>query len=172
MLDYEDVAATLPGANDWQKRALGDIKYIVIHHSGAPRDSSPQEIADYHVNARNEQGELIWGWPGIGYTFVVSQTGIIYRTGGLAEVRYNVASRNCECVGVCLPGDWTAEAPPPLQLQAAARVIAFLKTRLAWAEVKGHREVALPQHATSCPGDTWEQWRRMVNGSHIVPEVS
>ncbi len=153
MLGYEDVAATLPGKNDWQKRTLEEIKYIVIHHSAAARDSSPREIADYHV------GTL--GWPGIGYTFVVSQTGSVYRTGDLAEVRYHVAARNRECVGVCLPGDWRAEAPPAMQLQAAARVVAFLKARLPWAEVKGHKEVAL-QYATACPGATWPSWREAV----------
>ncbi len=154
MLGYTDVSATLPGANDWQRRALEEIKYIVIHHSGAKRDSSPHEIADYHV------GTL--GWPGIGYTYVCSQGGELYRTGDLTEVRYNVAAHNRECVGICLPGDWTSEAPPLAQQWAAARVVAFLKAKLPWAEVKGHRDVALPEYATACPGDTWLTWRDKI----------
>jgi len=156
MLKCLDVAAILPGANNWQKRVLEEIKYIVIHHSAAARDSSPQEIANYHVTSL--------GWPGIGYTYVVSQTGQIYRTGDLTEVRYNVAGRNRECVGVCLPGDWTAQQPPLAQIAGAVKVVGYLKARLPWARVVGHRDIALPEYATSCPGDTWPDWAVEVQG--------
>ncbi len=139
------------GSEAYDRRQLSDIKYIVIHHSAVDADSTPLQVAGYHVQHN--------GWPGIGYHFQVTYDGTINYVGDLETVRYNVASRNRECVGVELNGDFTHHWPTDMQLGSARVLLAWLKGQLAMAAVVGHKDIALPGYETSCPGDTWYAWR-------------
>ncbi|MDP2726562.1 MAG: peptidoglycan recognition family protein [Dehalococcoidia bacterium] len=154
-----DLRGKLPGREDYARRELGDIRYLVVHHSGVARDSTAVPIARYHAE--------VLGWPGIGYHFLVHQDGTIEYVGDILEVRYNVARRNQEVVGVCLPGDFTYAigGPEEAQLKAAHDLLANLQFALGWfVPILGHREIALPAFATACPGDTflrgprWKDW--------------
>lgn len=142
-------------ANRYMLRALSQVRYIVIHHSGVDADSSSEQIAAYHV------GSL--GWPGPGYAYVVRQNGDIEYCGDLSSVRYNVAARNEECVGVCLVGDFSTHHPTVEQLGAAQNLCRVLMPLLdpggtGQVKVVGHKEIALRGYATSCPGATWPEW--------------
>lgn len=114
-------------------------------------DNTAWEIADYHVNVK--------GWPGIGYHFLVHQGGGLDYVGDILTARANVAKRNPECLGICLPGDYTSTIPPEPQLETTRELVIYLLYLLPWAEVRAHREVALPGYETSCCGDTWPQWQ-------------
>lgn len=149
---YGDVRAIVPrGTGEYERRGLDEVRYLVIHHSGVAWDSSACAIARYHVDTN--------GWPGIGYHWVVRQNGVIYYCGDLETVRYNVAGRNREVVGICLTGDFTTAPPAALQLAAAGRLLRALRDEIGWAELTGHRDIAVPGYATACPGNTWEDWR-------------
>lgn len=110
-------------------------------------------IADYHVHVKL--------WEGIGYHFVVHWDGRIEYVGDILTVRANVAGRNREVVGICIPGDWTARWPPDAALHSTARLIAWLRTQLSHAAVRGHYEIAAAS-PTSCPGPLWPLWRSRV----------
>lgn len=127
------------------------MRYLVIHHSANPADSTPLEIARYHVQTL--------GWPGIGYHWVVSQTGHIYYVGDMETVRYSVAHRNREVVSLCLPGDWSQREPPDAQIASARRLVGYLRTLLPPVQIVGHGEIADLRSPTSCPGATWPVWR-------------
>ena len=132
-------------------RPLNQIKYLVVHHSAVAWDSTALAIHNYHRD--------VLGWPGIGYHFLVHQTGVIEYVGDVMQMRYNVANRNHEVVGVCLPGDFTNEPPSPPQLVSAHHILANLQWALGWfVSIVGHKEIALPDYATACPGNTWSQW--------------
>lgn len=150
-----DLRGRLPGTERYETRRLSEVRYLVVHHSGVVGDSESEAIAAWHTSRL--------GWPGIGYHFVVHENGEIDYTGDLATVRYHVAGRNRECVGVCIPGDFTAKAPNELQLGAARNLARVLRPLLDPDEtgrvaMVGHREIALPGYRTACPGDTWRDW--------------
>lgn len=160
-----DLRHTLPGAEDYTPRPLDVIKYLVVHHSATDRDLTPHEIALYHV--------ATLGWPGIGYHFLVHQGGRIDYVGDILTIRYNVARRNHELIGVCLPGNFTYYPPLPAQLEAARHLLANLQFALGWfVPIVGHRDVALPGFATACPGDTWPDWEPQLVGEALrgLPE--
>ncbi len=126
----------------------------MIHHTGVDADNSPYEIANYHVNTL--------GWPGIGYHFVVHQDGAIDYVGDIGTVRYNVAKRNQEVIGICLTGNFTEHWPSEAQLRGARSVIHAMLAFVPAAVVVGHRDIAMPGYETSCPGETWSLWKRFV----------
>lgn len=155
-----DLRGKLPGREDYAWRELGAIRYLVVHHSGVAVDSLAASIATYHVDH--------YGWPGIGYHFLVHQDGRIEYVGDILQVRYNVARRNNEVVGVCLPGDFMSQPPSQVQSEAARALLANLQYALGWfVPILGHREVALPHFGTSCPGDAFlegPRWKDLIIG--------
>jgi hypothetical protein len=48
--------------------------------------------------------------------------------------------------------------PPASQLEAAAAGVAYMRRTYPGRPIGPHRNWALPEHATSCPGDTWASW--------------
>ncbi len=154
-----DLRYLLPGTEDpklYSLRSLSKIKYLVIHHSGVDYDSDSWGIADYHVR--------VLRWPGIAYHYVIRWNGDIEYCGDIATLRYNVASRNQESLGICLPGDFTERHPTPEQIGATRNLIAVLRPVLDpdedWSvKVVGHGEIALPGYKTACPGATWPDWK-------------
>ena len=147
-----DLRAKLNGT--YEPRPLSGVRYLVIHHSAVAVDSTAESIADYHVRSL--------GWPGIGYHFVVHWDGSADYCGDISLLRYNVAARNGEAVGICIPGDWTSKMPPDLALSATRRLVAWLRDQLPGSvEVVGHREIATAS-PTACPGATWPSWRTRV----------
>ncbi|MBI2906546.1 MAG: N-acetylmuramoyl-L-alanine amidase [Chloroflexi bacterium] len=151
-LEVEDLRETLKGSG-YPSRDLSAVNYLVIHHSGVDRDSSAEAIAAYHVDSL--------GWPGIGYHFLVHPDGRIEYVGDIATLRYNVAGRNAEVIGICLPGDFTAHPPTEAALSSARALVRALRLELGrHLPVVGHREL----NPTACPGDTWEHWRAQVAG--------
>lgn len=150
-----DLRSTLPRRKEYPQRELSAIKYLVIHHSAVAVDSTADSIARYHVEQQ--------GWPGIGYQWIVHQDGRTEYCQDLSRVSYNVAGRNGEVVGICLPGDWTNGPPPAAQLLATRRLVAELQYALGWfVPVVGHRDIALPGYETACPGATWPTWSESV----------
>jgi hypothetical protein len=127
----------------YPSRPLCDIRYLVIHHTGAPADLGAQAIAWEHVTQN--------GWPGIGYHFVIGVDGTVYRTQDLTVVSHHAAQFNPAAVGIALCGDWSQAEPPTEQLTAAAWLVADLCADLGLPlqALRGHREMV----PTSCPGD-------------------
>jgi len=146
------------------RRSLMEVRFLVVHHSGVAVDSEASAINDYHIDKN--------GWPGIGYHFLVHWDGRAEYVADIEEVRYNVWGRNREVIGLCLVGDWRWEMPPREALEATRELLASLLYELGReVPVVGHREVALPQAPTACPGDTWPQWKPLVTPSpryHLV----
>ena len=146
----------LPRREDkqYEPRELKQITHIAVHHSAAPASITPRRIAEYHVYSKSHQ------WPGMGYHFYIGPDGTIYHTQDLHLISWHVYRNNSYTAGVCLAGDFTRTIPPLPQLQAAARLIAWLmqELRIPAEYVLGHKE--FPRNATACPGYQWENERR------------
>jgi hypothetical protein len=134
----------------YPRRALADIRYLVIHHTGAAAEVGPVEIAQEHVAVND--------WPGIGYHFVVGADGAVSRTQDLTVVSYHARQFNPAAVGIALQGDFSQGPPPTAQLEATADVVAGLVADLGLPPdaLRGHCEMV----PTDCPGphflDGWK----------------
>ena len=143
----------------YQPRELSQITHITVHHSAAPGTILPSRIARYHVFSKSHQ------WPGIGYHFYIMPDGTLYHTQDMHLISWHVYRNNSYTVGVCLAGNFTREVPPPRQLDATARLIAWLMEALniPLEYVLGHKE--FPKNATACPGRQWDHekhWKDML----------
>ena len=108
-----------------------------------------EEIDDYHRRTL--------GWPGIGYHVLIRQDGTIYLVSELNRVRYNVAGRNSEVVGIVLSGNFTTKQPTVGQLNSLAYLLPKLRYDLGRnIPVVGHKDLG----PTFCPGNWFrkEDW--------------
>lgn len=158
--DIQDLRGQLLQRAAYPWRELGDIHYLVIHHTGVESPSTPLSIARYHVQTLD--------WPGIGYHFFIYRDGRIAYVGDILQLRYNVARRNPEVIGICIDGNFMGHPPTQQQIQAAHHLCANLQFALGWfVPTVGHKEIALPGYGTACPGNTWdpsqgEGWRASI----------
>ena len=147
-LNLVDVLPNHP-TKTYGRRQLGDIEYLVIHHTGVDMTGTPVEIAEgvarYHIDTYN--------WPGCGYHAIIAKGGEIMLTNYFTTVSYNVAGRNKECLGICLEGNFTTHSPTGSQLMALDALLTYLQQELPWTEITFHKEIALPEYPTSCPGN-------------------
>ena len=149
----EEVVDELPrhATRRYATRQLEAIRALVIHHSAVPPSVDAWQIARYHVERE--------GWPGIGYHFSIAPDGHIHQTQPLEAISYHAGDPgNQEGVGICLLGNFTNESPPDPQLDATARLVAWLlsELNLPTEAVRAHCDY----RQTQCPGLTWPAlWR-------------
>jgi hypothetical protein len=151
-------------------RNLANIEYFVVHHSAVPASVGPDAIASYHVNARVvKNGEVIkTRWPGIGYHYVIADSGLVYKTNELETVSYHAGSYNDVSIGVCLLGAFVKVTKPDgsvvrhyptaAQIDSASWLYGQLSKLFPGIKLVGHKEIA----PTRCPGDTWRPWKALI----------
>jgi N-acetylmuramoyl-L-alanine amidase len=122
-------------------RPLNAIEQLVVHHSGT-RGGTPKDFAWYHVHTR--------GWPGIGYHYVISPDGIVFKTNALSSISYHAKGANLAGVGVCLVGDFNQSKPSDAQMESLTDLLRLLLHYYPGARVLLHNEVRGSR--TSCPG--------------------
>lgn len=148
----QDIAADLPvhATERYPQRKLDSIRRIVVHHTATSAAVTPQRLAEYHVNSAKKAG--------ITYHFVVASDGAIYQTNRLETVSEHVKGHSADSIGVCFPGNFTDEAPPRAQLEAGAKLCAWL---LAALKLDSHQIVGASELAdTASPGKQWLQGQR------------
>ncbi len=151
---WVDLRAVLPTHGTYSTRPLEAVDMIVIHESDSSRDTTPKQIAEYHIGPPNN-------WPGCGYHFVIGKDGAIYWCNGLEAMSYHVSDHNRHTIGICLPGSFMAgkdREPTTAQITATKKLIADLRAKLGALGVVGHKELM----ARDCPGDTWHVWRKKL----------
>jgi N-acetyl-anhydromuramyl-L-alanine amidase AmpD len=156
-----DIMADLPQhpSQRWPLRPAGDIRRIVVHHTGTDPDIDPAVLAQQAVDDNK---------PGMPYHFLITGDGSIYQTQPLTRiVQQNLSSGinrkiNADSIAVALAGDFRQNRdvePAEVQRQAAAALIAWLvgQQRLGvilTQIVFGRKE--LGENVVS-PGDQWLQ---------------
>jgi hypothetical protein len=123
-----------------------------IHHTVTPTKDSmtPQQrlrqIQAFHQSSR--------GWCDIGYNYLVSRDGRVWRGRGPTTVGAHVSNANTGNVGISFMGTYTSTAPTDTQMCQAAKLLRrlhedFSGISLNRTDVKGHRQFG----GTVCPGD-------------------
>lgn len=148
----------------YAERPLANVRYLVIHHSAGNPVNPPASLAEGHIN---RDGGGVNGYPGIGYHYVITGDGKIYRTQRLETHSFHVGgstdgvSNNGASVGVCLGGSFMGSAAPTTaQILSCRALVGWLRERLPGVVVKKHRDF----NATDCPGDTWASWWQAATG--------
>ena len=167
---FEDVHATLPThpTKTYTRRAVTDIKFIVLHHTEAPSATGWQAVAHYHVNGND--------WPGIGYAIGLRDYGGRCMVSLLNEPEtrsYHAhAVGNNSGIAVCVAGKFDDRAPTAPELDALTRTVAVLRrwaTWHPWMVVNGHGDV--PGNETECPGKYLKEVIPVLNAPAIVNDA-
>jgi hypothetical protein len=125
---------------------------VTIHHTVTPTNDSmsPQarlrQIQAFHMYSM--------GWCDIGYNFLVSRDGRVWRGRGRNRLGAHVANHNSGNVGISFMGNYSNVKANQEQRCGAADLLRFLHQKvpaihLTRDDIKGHRQYA----ATACPGD-------------------
>ena len=157
------------------------LKAIGVHHDAV---LMPAGDLDYSGTTLNEdlarldaiyRHAIAQGWGGFPYHFLATPNGRTFYTTDVHLFGATVARRNHELLGVALSGDLTNALPSPTHLCAAAHALlaiwALTHGRLKpWALLApwGHRQLALPNHPTACPGHTWANWQTPLLSTTIT----
>lgn len=131
----------------------GPLDHLVVHHTAAPMRS---------IGGRSRAAEAMhmraiqrWhrerGFAMIGYHFVVSPSGRIFRGRPVDRLGAHVQGHNAGTVGICLMGNFDTEKPSASALAA----LDFVRTQLvpggARARLLGHRDHR-GHERNACPG--------------------
>ncbi len=150
--DFENIAAALPHhrVEEYTRRALTDIEYVVLHHTEAMRVITWTSVAAYHVNTQ--------GWPGIAYHIGVRETGgrCVVNLLNPPEIRsyHSHTEGNDHGLAVCVAGKFDVDTPSTAERDTLQRVVAVARRWATWRQslsVLGHGQVA--GNKTDCPGE-------------------
>ncbi len=152
--DIVDELPTHP-TKRYPTRPLSAIRTIVIHHTATSTTITPERIASYQVTRK--------GMPGIGHHFYVSANGAIYQTNRLETESDHAFDRNRSSIGVCFTGNFSKSVPRTVQLEAGAKLCAWLlgSLGLSTTSIVGVSEFA----DTESPGAQWlkgERWKHTL----------
>ena len=145
-LEVIDIVDELPKHpyRTYSKRSLGQVRYLVIHHS-ASSGQSPETIARFHSTSDHlTKG----GAAGIAYHFYIREDGSVYQTQALETISWHVSNNNTPSIGICLSGNLEKKSPTAAQKRSVVSLVAQLKAMLPTTQVKRHGEFK----ATTCPG--------------------
>jgi hypothetical protein len=127
------------------------IHTLCIHHSAGPSGS----VAEF----RREH--ILRGFGDIGYHSVIG-SGRGMPDGKCEQGRPDgvkgsaVWGRNTGLLSVCLVGNFELTLPTPAQLASLGEWLLHRSHTYGALTIVGHKEIALPQHGTLCPGRNFD----------------
>jgi len=125
------------------------VKGVVIHHSGV--ENGPKGTAAVHAFERHH---LSKGWDGIGYNWLVDETGTIFEGRGWGARGAATKGWNSKSISVCFTG-YGFKRPHGNALES-------IKALVGKAEEHFGRDMWVSTHrrksTTTCPGDWLGDW--------------
>lgn len=122
------------------------IDTICVHHSASSRDTTVGQIKRWHTVGN--------GWNHCGYHRIITENGAVAHTLSPNKEGYGVYGKNATSLHVCVTGNFEKEFPSPSQVKSLKEELLKLckKFSLFSWNIYGHKEIALPNHGTLCPG--------------------
>lgn len=174
-----DLTTVLPKSRDPELRDVDGIDTIVLHCTAMP-GWNVWDTARYHTGPNHISAD---GCPTISYAYFIEPDGLMYRCLDLEVRGWHAGPWNDRAVGVCLAYEAGDEPPPSAQLEAAARLCAYLALELGLPgeRVLGHRELEGTGYVVEdgrrvqrkeCPGMAidMDRFRRTVAGLLARPD--
>ncbi|MBN2007120.1 MAG: N-acetylmuramoyl-L-alanine amidase [Anaerolineae bacterium] len=147
------------GRTGWWKRTLDQVNGITLHHT---MTHDMMACAQYITRPVKKGGK---GYPTTQYVFWVQSDGVIKYCVDLTEAPWHdhCGDENTH-ISIGIAGEWDKVSPPQVQLEAVAKLAAYLMRwlNIPMENVEGHREwstrhTGVPQ--TACPGWLTGGWR-------------
>jgi hypothetical protein len=135
----------------WQKRPVGNIQKLVVHHSAYRHDnqddlSRMENMSRWHTNE---------GWPGLSYHFVITRNGNIYQINDYDDLTWT-DTENTNSLSVLVDGYFHDNIDKPTMEQLASMenlLTHFCNDHPEFPAVRrdiyGHRDIV----PTACCGD-------------------
>lgn len=125
--------------------ALMQVKRLIIHHSASPRETTVEQLREWH-KAR--------GFEDVGYHIVIDHLGTVHATRQLTVQGAHCLGANGDSWGVCVTGDNTREDRRWNEVQIAAleRLVDAAAELVPGLVVCGHRDAVGGKTKTECPG--------------------
>ena len=137
-------------------KTIRDIKYIVVHCTATPPNTTIESIKRFWKEQR--------GWGDTpGYHFLIERSGAIVPLLDLDKNSYGVYHHNSSCVSLAYIGGIDKEGKPldnrsEAQKHAMFNLIVSLTEKYPKAEVLGHRD--FPDAKKACPCFDVKSWLR------------
>ncbi len=126
-------------------KALATVKRLIVHHSASSRDTSVEQLRDWHKGR---------GFEDIGYHRVIDGKGALHATRELTVQGAHALGANHDSWGICVMGDNTHSDRMWSEVQIAAleRFVDAACELIPGLVVCGHRDAVGGKTATECPG--------------------
>jgi N-acetylmuramoyl-L-alanine amidase len=120
---------------------MRDVKYIVLHCTGAEQSQTIESIQNYWRN--------VLGWKSPGYHYIIKPDGDIVQLADTSVITNGVAGYNKECIHVCYIGGKTKDNRTKQQISSLNYILTKLKAKHPDAIIQGHRD--FPGVTKACP---------------------
>lgn len=170
MLFVKDISLNLLShpSNTYAFRNENTINKIVIHQTDGEDAGAftPYNIANYHVNSN--------GWAGIGYHYVIIDSGQIYLTQPLNKISYHASGHNTNSIGIAITGahrrnnnEGNLGLVAKKEYHSLVYLVAKLKEKynIPIENIIGHNETGSPK---SCPNLDMNEFRGDVKKKILI----
>jgi len=120
---------------------MRDIKYIVVHCTGTPKNTSIASIQRYWRNVKK--------WKNPGYHFIIENDGNLVKLLDVDKVSNGVRGYNSKSIHICYIGGEHEDDRTFEQKEALENALTIIKSFCPKAQIKGHRD--FPNVVKSCP---------------------
>lgn len=143
-----------------------EVEFLVVHHSAASENQSVKSIEDYHLSL---------GWSGIGYHYLITKTGELWKgrpehVNGAHVKEDNI---NYRSLGICVIGDFAKKLPTPEQVSALKTLLEDLKARynVSLEKIVPHRHfLGKPPYKDCFGSNLKDDWARNLITPQITPK--
>lgn len=136
---------------------MRNIKYIVLHTTATPQNTTPESILRYWSKTL--------GWKNPGYHYLIKADGTIISILPIEQVANGVAGFNSVSIHISYIGGIDSKGRPvdnrtDAQKQAQIKILKELRPRFPHAIIQGHRD--FPGVQKACPSFDVREWLACV----------
>jgi N-acetylmuramoyl-L-alanine amidase len=132
---------------------MRQIKYIVIHCTGAIGTQSTASIKNYWIK--------VMKWKSVGYHYLIDINGNFEQLEALERPTNGVAGYNSTAIHICFKGGLNGvDTRTEMQKRTLEILVKQMKAKFPEAEIKGHRD--FPNVKKSCPAFSVSDWLKEI----------
>lgn len=132
---------------------MREIKYIVIHCTGAIGNQSTDSIKKYWRDVK--------AWKSVGYHYLISMDGSYEQLSPIESPTNGVKGYNATSIHICYKGgSGGIDSRTEQQKETLEMLVNQMKAKFPKAEIKGHRD--FPDVQKSCPSFDVSDWLKTI----------